>query len=212
MPEPWPLIRSIPDKSYRVFSVRTDTARSPRTGKEHDFYVIESVDWVNIIPLTPDSQVVMVRQYRHGTRQISLEVPGGLVNPKDTPLDTARKELLEETGYQAEEITLIGIAHPQPAVLNNRHLTFLATNVRKTTALDPSIALRPFDFAQDRQGSGQGSGQRLDEGEDIEVVLVPLSKIPRLIREGEITNAMVILAFHWYFMEANTEYRIPNSE
>ena len=177
MPEPWPLVRSTPVKSYRVFSVRTDTARSPRTGKEHDFYVIESADWVNVIPLTPDHQVVMVRQYRHGTRQISLEVPGGLVNPRDTPMDTARKELLEETGYRAKEITLIGTAHPQPAVLNNRNLTFLATHVRKTTALD------------------------LDEGEDIEVVLVPLSEIPRLIREGEITNAMVILAFYWYFME-----------
>jgi ADP-ribose pyrophosphatase len=177
MPEPWPLVRSTPHKSYRVFSVRTDTARSPRTGKEHDFYVIESADWVNVIPLTPDNQVVMVRQYRHGTRQISLEVPGGLVNPRDTPMDTARKELLEETGYQAEEITLIGTAHPQPAVLNNRNLTFLATHVQKKAALN------------------------LDEGEDIDVVLIPLSEIPRLIREGEITNAMVILAFYWYFME-----------
>jgi len=176
MPEPWPLIRSTPDKSYRVFSVRTDTVRSPRTGKEHDFYVIESADWVNVIPLTSDNQVVMVRQYRHGTRQISLEIPGGLVNPQDTPLDTARKELLEETGYQAEEITLIGTAHPQPALFNNRCLTFLATNVRKTAALD------------------------LDEGEDIEVALISLSDIPRLIREGEITNAMVILAFYWYFI------------
>jgi ADP-ribose pyrophosphatase len=202
MPEPWPLVRSTPDKSYRVFSVRTDTACSPRTGKEHDFYVIESVDWVNIIPLTPDNNsepsVVMVRQYRHGTRQISLEVPGGLVNPGDTPLDTACKELLEETGYQAqiEDITLIGTAHPQPAVLNNRQLTFLATNVRETAALDPSTT--------PRQGSGQGSGQRLDETEDIEVVLVPLPEIPRRIREGEITNAMVILAFYWYFMGANS--------
>jgi 8-oxo-dGTP pyrophosphatase MutT (NUDIX family) len=185
MPEPWPLVRSTPGKSYYVFSVRTDTARSPRTGKEHDFYVIESVDWVNVIPLTPDNQIVMVKQYRHGMQQISLEIPGGLVNPKDTPLDTARKELLEETGYQAAEITLIGTAHPQPAVLNNRNLTFLATNVQKTAVLDPST----------------DSGQCLDEGEDIEVVLVPLAEIPHLIREGEITNAMVILAFYWYFME-----------
>jgi 8-oxo-dGTP pyrophosphatase MutT (NUDIX family) len=188
MPEPWPLVRSTPAKSYRVFSVRTDTARSPRTGKEHDFYVIESVDWVNVIPLTPEDQVVMVRQYRHGTRQISLEVPGGLVNPSDTPLDTAYKELLEETGYQAkiEDITLIGTAHPQPAVLDNRHLTFLANNVQKTAALN------------------------LDEGEDIEVLLVPLSEIPRLIQEGKITNAMVILTFYWYFMEANSGWRITD--
>ena len=148
MPEPWPLVRSTLDKSYRVFSVRTDTARSPRTGKEHDFYVIESVDWVNVIPLTLDNNsepsVVMVRQYRHGTRQISLEVPGGLVNPGDIPLDTARKELLEETGYQAqiEDITLIGTARPQPTVLNNRNFTFLATNVQKTADLDPSTAPR----------------------------------------------------------------------
>jgi hypothetical protein len=80
------------------------------------------------------------------------------------------------------------MAHPQPAVLNNRHLTFLATDVQKTRALD------------------------LDEGEDIEVVLVPLSEIPRLIRGGEITNAMVILAFYWYFMEANGEWRIVNAD
>jgi len=175
MPEPWPLVRSQPGPSYRVFSIRTDTAHSPRTGREHDFYILESADWVNVIPLTPDRQVVMVRQYRHGIRQVTLEIPGGLVGPDDTPLEAARRELLEETGYQAEEITFIGAAHPQPAVLNNRHLTFLATDVRRTAVLD------------------------LDEGEDIEVVLVPLSEVKRKIAGGEITNGMVILAFYWYF-------------
>jgi len=184
MPEPWPLVRSQPGPSFRVFSIRTDTARSPRTGREHDFYVLESADWVNVIPLTADGQVVMVRQYRHGIREVTLEVPGGLVGPDDTALEAARRELLEETGYEAGEIRLIGAAYPQPAVLNNRHLTFLATGVRKTAAPHPST----------------GSGQRLDEGEDIEVVLVPLPKIKRMIAEGEITNAMVILAFYWYFL------------
>lgn len=174
MPKPWPLIRSQPGPSYRVFSVRTDTARSPRTGREHDFYILESADWVSIIPLTPDGEVVMVRQYRHGIREVTLEVPGGLVGPGDTPLEAARRELLEETGYEAGDIKLIGVAHPQPAVLNNRHLTFLATNVHQTT-----IA-------------------HLDEGEDIEVVLVPLTEVQRKIAEGKITNAMVILSFYWY--------------
>lgn len=175
MPKPWPLVRSERGPSYRVFSIRTDTARSPRTGREHDFYILESANWVNIIPLTSDGKVVMVRQYRHGIREVTLEVPGGLVGPGDTPVEAARRELLEETGYEAGDIRLIGVAHPQPAVLNNQHFAFLATNVHPTTT------------------------PHLDEGEDIEVVLVPLSEVQRKIAEGEITNAMVILAFYWYF-------------
>ncbi len=176
MPKPWPLIRSRPNRSYHVFSVRTDTACCPRTGQEHDFYILESQDWINVIPLTPDEQVVMVKQYRHGTREITLEIPGGLVDAGDTPADAARRELLEETGYEAQEIIFLGSACPQPAILNNRSITYLARDVRKVQA------------------------PQLDDTEDIEIVLVPLSEIPNLIRKGEIDNAMVILAFYWYLM------------
>lgn len=176
MPEPWPLVRSALDKSYFAFSIRTDTVRCPQTGQEYDFYVLESRDWINIIPLTPDDQVVMVKQYRHGTREICLEIPGGLPEPGDTPADTAQRELLEETGYEAKEFIFLGSACPQPAILNNHSITYLARDVRKIQA------------------------PQLDEAEDIEVVLVPLSDIPDLIREGEITNAMVVLAFYWYFI------------
>jgi ADP-ribose pyrophosphatase len=185
MPKPWPLIRSTLDKSYRVFSVRTDKACCPRTGEEYDFYVLESRDWINIIPLTPDNQVVMARQYRHGTREITLEIPGGLVDPGDTSEEAARRELLEETGYEAKEVIFLGSACPQPAILNNRSVTYLARGVQR---------------AQEPQ---------LDETEDIEVVLVPLSEIPGLIRGGEITNAMVILAFYWYFMGGWDQERMP---
>ena len=181
MPEPWPLIRSTPDKSYWVFTVRTDTACCPRTGQEHDFYVLESPDWINVIPLTPDNQVVMVRQYRHGTRQMTLEIPGGLADAGDTAKDAARRELLEETGYEASEIVFLGSAHPQPAILNNRCITYLAHDVLQAQKPD------------------------LDDTEDIEIVLVPLSEIPDLIRGGEITNAMVILAFYWYFLQASDQ-------
>lgn len=181
MPKPWPLIRSTVDKSYSVFSVRTDTACCPRTGQEHDFYVLESPDWVNVIPLTPDEQVVMVRQYRHGTRDMCLEIPGGLAKPADSVEDAARRELLEETGYEANELIFLGSARPQPAILNNRSVTYLARNVRKVGA------------------------PQLDQTEDIEVVLVSLSDIPDLIRRREMTNAMVILAFYWYFMGGQTQ-------
>lgn len=120
MPKPWPLIGSTVDKSYSAFSVRTDTACCPCTGQEHDFYVLQSPDWVNVIPLTPDEHVVMVRQYRHGTRGIGLEIPGGLAKPGDSVEAAARRELLEETGYEASEFIFLGSARPATRYLHQR--------------------------------------------------------------------------------------------
>lgn len=176
MIKPWPCIRSQSVQSFRIFSIRADTALSPRTRAEHDFYVIETRDWVNIIPITADHQVVMVRQYRHGSREVTLEIPGGLVDPGDTPEKAAARELLEETGYQAEELMKIGGVNPNPAIFNNRCYTFVARNVKKIR--DPMP----------------------DQTEDIEVALIPLVDIPELIRKGEIDHAIVISAFYWYFL------------
>ncbi len=177
MIKPWPCIRTRSVQSFRVFSIRTDTAVSPRTGVEHDFYVIESQDWVNIIPLTADHRVVMIRQYRHGSRKVTLEIPGGLVDSGDTPEEAAVRELLEETGYQAEEVAKIGVSNPNPAIFNNRCYTFVARNVIK------------------------GRDPMPDQTEDIEVVLIPLIDIPDLIREGKIDHAIVISAFYWFFLQ-----------
>jgi ADP-ribose pyrophosphatase len=178
MIKPWRCVRSNRPQSFRVFSVRTDTAISPRTGGEHDFYIIESRDWVNIIPLTSDERVVMIRQYRHGSREVTLEIPGGLVDPGATPEEAASRELFEETGYGSEEWMKIGEVNPNPALFNNRCHTHLARNVKKVR--DPS----------------------LDQTEDIEVVLLPLSDIPGMIRKGEIDHAIVISAFSFYFLGA----------
>ncbi len=95
----WKVTSSKEGGSYGIFSFRTDRALSPRTGLEYDFFILESSPWVNIIPLTPENEVVLVRQYRHGIRDLSLEIPGGLVEEQDTPEETARRELREETGY-----------------------------------------------------------------------------------------------------------------
>ena len=176
-PERWTILSSKLDKSYRVFNLRTDHARSPRTGQSHDFFVMESSSWVNIIPLTPENKVVMVRQYRHGTRDITLEIPGGLVEQGDDPEAAALRELCEETGYRAAGAASLGYVHPNPAIQNNRCYTFLAENC------------------------APAGGQQQDEKEDIEVVLIPLADISRLIHEGIITHALVIAAFYRYYME-----------
>ena len=176
MIKPWKRIRSQHAQSFRVFSIRTDKTISPRTGIEHNFYVIESRDWVNIIPLTDDQQVVMIRQYRHGSREVTLEIPGGLADPGDTPKKAAARELLEETGYQAKKWTKIGIVNPNPALFNNHCYTFLAQDIKKVAVPTP------------------------DQTEDIEVVLISLKKIPGLILKGKLDHAMVITAFTYYFL------------
>ncbi len=176
MIKPWKRIGSKPSRSFHVFSIRADTTISPRTGRKHDFYIIESNDWVNIIPLTADHKVVMIKQYRHGSREVTLEIPGGLAEAGDTPKKAAARELLEETGYQAKKWMKIGVVNPNPALFNNRCYTFLAQDIRRV------------------------SGPLPDQTEDIEVVLIPLKKIPELILRGKIDHAMVITAFSHYFL------------
>jgi 8-oxo-dGTP pyrophosphatase MutT (NUDIX family) len=171
----WEKLGSEPIGDYRIFRSRKDTRRSPRTGKVHHFFVLESPDWVNVIPLTPDGKVVMVRQFRHGRETISLEIPSGLVDAEDnSPAETARRELLEETGYQVEQLIPIGMVDPNPAFLNNRCHTYLALGAR------------------------QAGPPQLDGSEDIAIEEIPLEQIPELIRTGRICHALVVAAFYHY--------------
>ncbi len=175
--KPWPLIRSQSNTSLRIFNLRVDRSLSPRTHEEHDFYVLESPDWVNVIPLTPDNQVVLIRQYRHGTREVTLEIPGGIVEERDSPEEAAVRELREETGFLESEMVSLGSVHPNPAFLSNRCHTFVARDVVK---------------------AGE---QHQDEKEDIEVLLKPIQEVPRLIRKGEISHSLVLAAFYRFYME-----------
>lgn len=171
--KPWHVQQSEEIADCRIFKVRKDVTVNPRTGKPHDMYVLENPDWVNIIPLTPDEQVVMIEQWRHGTRSVHLETPGGLVDKGESPEKCARRELLEETGYEAGEIAHLGTVHPNPAFQNNLQHYVLATGCRK-------VGEPTFDHA-----------------EDITVRLVPLADVPELIRTGKITHGIVIGAFYW---------------
>jgi len=177
MIKPWPILESTKNFDTGPFSITTNRCRSPRTGQEHDFYVIDFPNWVQVLPITPDDQIVMVRQYRHGCGQIFLELPGGLIDENDlSPDQTAKRELLEETGYRAEDLILLTSIYPQPAVLNNKGLTYLTKGVKKVA--EPN----------------------LDAAEDIEVCLVELQKIPKMIQNGEINHGQTVMALSLYFL------------
>jgi len=174
MIKPWDKIDSQYLGDFRIFRIRQDTSRSPRTGQLHRFFVLESPDWVNVIPLTPAGNVIMIRQYRHGTEDVTLEVPGGMVDTADAdPSVSALRELQEETGYAADRIVHLGSVAPNPAFLNNRCHSYLALDV---------------------QLAGEVS---FDGAEDIAFEEVPLVAIPDLIRAGAITHSLTITAFHY---------------
>src|SRR5260370_28360251 len=94
----WKTTRSEPLGDFRVFRLRRDWKISPRTNHELDFFVLECVNWVNVIPLTPDRHLVMVEQYRHGSDPVELEIPGGVMDVADASPDSpAERELCEDT-------------------------------------------------------------------------------------------------------------------
>lgn len=168
----WNRERSEQVADCRVFKVRRDHSADPRDNRVHDFYVIEAPDWINVIPLTGDGRVVLIEQYRHGTGEVSLEIPGGMVDEGESPRDAAARELFEETGYEAGEVVFLGRTRPNPAIQDNWIHTFVARGVKYKC--EPSNA---------------GTEQTI-------VRLFPLEQIPSLIVEGKITHSLVVVGFH----------------
>lgn len=152
-----------------------EDSRGPSTKQA---LVLEAPDWVNVIPRLDDGRVVLVRQWRYGIGAPTLEIPGGMIDPGESPAEAAGRELFEETGYRAASLRELGVVEPNPAFLSNRCTTFLASG------------LESF-------GPPQGDGD-----EELEVVIIPLHEIPKRIAEGEIRHAIVIAAFHWLLVRA----------
>lgn len=157
-----------------IFRLRRDRAEHPRSGHVGDYYVLENPDWVNIIALTPARELLLVRQWRHGTATIELEIPAGMVEPDESPVAAAARELAEETGYAPARCVELGAVVPNAAYQTNTCHTVLA------------------------EGCERVGETRFDPGEDLELVTVPLRELPTLVREGKLRNGMVLVALLWW--------------
>lgn len=171
---PWETVGGADTSDFRIFRVRRFLARSPRTGDARPFTVLECPDWVNVIARTPDGSLVLVRQYRHGTGEDTLEIPGGMVDPGEEPARAAARELREETGFAGEEPVLLGVVEPNPAIQTNRCHTYLIDGCRRVADAAP------------------------DPGEDLEVEVMPEADVLAAARDGRIRHALVLCALLWW--------------
>ena len=173
-PQPWIPLEIEPIQEFRVSSVRRIRARSPRTGDAHDFFAIDSSDWVNIVAITPDDCVVMVRQYRHGAQRFTLELVGGVIDEGEDPAAAALRECLEETGYRVRAARPLGVVNPNPALFSNLLHCFYALDAEPESAIQNTAT------------------------EVTEAVLVPVSDLEGLLVSGEIDHALVVATLWRY--------------
>jgi len=178
MLQDWKKIGSKIAGDFRIFNIRSDEKVSPRTGKHCDFFVIESVDWVNVIAVTANDELVMVEQYRHGSNTVELEIPGGMMDPHENdPVATGVRELREETGFEGTSARALGWVYANPAIMNNRsHFVVVQDCVHRHEC-------------------------EFDHSEDLSTRLVPRKEIPELVRTGQIRHPLVIVALYRYELE-----------
>lgn len=170
VPRTWERLASRIGADYRIFKSRYDQVVNPRTDEAMERVVLQTPDWVNVVGLTDEDRIIVVRQHRFGTQSPTIEIPGGMVDPGEEPLEAAQRELLEETGFTADSWTSLGSVAPNPAFLDNRCHHFLAKGCRGTHA------------------------QALDGGEDIVVTTMSMDEMVQAIHSGAIDHALVLTA------------------
>ncbi len=165
----WKVLKSEDVLSVGFFRMRKDQCQLPDGRVNNNYFVMEFADWVNIVPVTDDGRMILVRQYRHGAADTFLEIPGGSTDghKKEDPALGGERELLEETGYKPREMVNCGFHFPNPALQNNRMHTFLALGCQKVAEPD------------------------LDPFEDLTVELKPIAEVYALWRAGELKHSLI---------------------
>jgi len=177
-PRRWQRLGSEPFATTRIFDVVRAIYQHPARDRAQDFFVINPSDWVNVVALTPDGQLVLVRQFRFGINDFSLEIPGGVIEAGEDPLAAGVRELREESGYVGTAARLLGSVHPNPAIQSNRCHLILVENARPVADLD------------------------WDPDEEFAILTKPVDEVYALAVAGGIThalvlNALLLFAPHW---------------
>jgi ADP-ribose pyrophosphatase len=179
----WDTIKVSSPQDFKIFKAQWINRRHPELDKQGDFVVLDSPRWVNIIPITTENNVVLIEQYRQGIDDLTIEVPGGLVEAKETTMEGAQRECAEETGYIGSgSAVLLGENFPNPAFLNNKCWSYVW------------FGCQPL------------KKQNLDRHEDIRVIEVPLKEIKSYIIDGKIQHSLVLTAFFFFFLKFGNKF------
>lgn len=173
--ERWNVVSEKDVFKCRVFDLVSRRLRHPSRGSEDDFFILKTTDWVNVIPVTPDHKLVLVRQYRFGIEELSWEIPGGVMDPGEDPVKAGLRELREETGFVAKGHELLGSVAANPAIMNNRcHFVWA-----KSVELQADV--------------------EWDEHEEIEVGVFPVEEVYAMVERGEIVHSLVVAALMRFY-------------
>ncbi len=167
--QPWKILQSRYLVKDRWLTLRADKCETAKGQTIDPFYILEKNDWAHVVGFDADDRILIVRQYRHGARDICAEIPCGVIDDEDaTPLDAIKRELLEETGCVADHFESLGSVYANPARQTNRVHSFLATNVKLVAE------------------------QQLDEMEEIEFEFLDIETVMDLIDSGEFSQSLHI--------------------